>query len=409
MRRDLEKAYIPSCTDCLRNKSSTCKPTGPLHPLPIPDERGNSVAINFIGPLPMDEGHDCILTMTGRLGSDIRIIPTNTTITAEDLALIFFEHWYCEDGLPCDIISDRDKLFLSRFWQVLHDLTGVKLKLSSSYHPQTDSSSEHSNKTINQYICYHVHRNQKGWVHTLPQIRFNIMNSVNASTGFLNFHICLGRSPRLIPLMVPQTLASKSSPECDSFRAQSLITQLHNNVAEVKDNLLQAKVFQTHFTNKNRSPEIPFNIGDQVMLSTLHRHQEFKRKGEKRATKFFPRYNGPYDIINTHPESSNYTLELPNSPNTYPTYHASELRPFVLNDPILFPDREYDHPKLILTDSGLKEYHIQEIIDSRPHGKGWQYLVRWTGYGPEHDRWLAGSTLSDCEALDVWLDKGSQA
>jgi hypothetical protein len=39
MRRDLEKAYIPSCTECLRNKSSTHKPTGPLHPLPIPDTR----------------------------------------------------------------------------------------------------------------------------------------------------------------------------------------------------------------------------------------------------------------------------------------------------------------------------------------------------------------------------------
>ena len=39
MRKDLKKAYIPLCTECLRNKSSTRKPTGPLHPLPIPDER----------------------------------------------------------------------------------------------------------------------------------------------------------------------------------------------------------------------------------------------------------------------------------------------------------------------------------------------------------------------------------
>ena len=37
MQRDLEKAYIPSCMDCLCNKSSTQKPIGPLHPLPIPD------------------------------------------------------------------------------------------------------------------------------------------------------------------------------------------------------------------------------------------------------------------------------------------------------------------------------------------------------------------------------------
>jgi hypothetical protein len=68
MRRDLEEAYIPSCEACQRNKSCTTKVVGPLHPLPVPDQRGDSVAINFIGPLPEDEGYDCILTMSDRLG-----------------------------------------------------------------------------------------------------------------------------------------------------------------------------------------------------------------------------------------------------------------------------------------------------------------------------------------------------
>ena len=38
MRWDLEQAYIPSCAECLRNKSRTTKPSGPLHPLPVPDQ-----------------------------------------------------------------------------------------------------------------------------------------------------------------------------------------------------------------------------------------------------------------------------------------------------------------------------------------------------------------------------------
>ena len=42
MRRDLEQAYIPSCVDCLRNKSRTTCPPGPLHPLPVPESRGDS-------------------------------------------------------------------------------------------------------------------------------------------------------------------------------------------------------------------------------------------------------------------------------------------------------------------------------------------------------------------------------
>lgn len=89
------------------NKSTTTKPAGPLHPLPIPDNRGNSVAIDFIGPLPEDGGFNCIVTMTDRLGgSDIRIRATRTDISAEDFAVIFFDEWYCENGLPLEIISD---------------------------------------------------------------------------------------------------------------------------------------------------------------------------------------------------------------------------------------------------------------------------------------------------------------
>jgi hypothetical protein len=139
------------------------------------------------------------------------------------------------------------------------------------------------------------------------------------------------------------------------------------------------------------------------MLSTLHRRQEYKKKGEKRAAKFFPRYDGPYRITDAHVETSNYTLELPNSPNTYPTYHTSELKAFLPNNSTLFPSRETAQPQPIVTVDGLEEYHVQEIIDSRRRGKGWQYLVRWTGYGPEHDCWIAGSTLEDCTALDTWL------
>ena len=51
MRMELEGAYTPGCDACQQNKGLTKRPTRPLHPLPIPDERGDSIAIDFIGPL----------------------------------------------------------------------------------------------------------------------------------------------------------------------------------------------------------------------------------------------------------------------------------------------------------------------------------------------------------------------
>jgi hypothetical protein len=170
MCMDLQQSYIPTCIECQWSKGSTLKPTGPLHPLPIPDHRGNSIAIDFIGPCPVDNGFDTIVTITYCLGSDIHIAPTHTTIMAECFAAQFFDLWYCENGLPLDIVSDRDKLFVSKFWKALTKLTGVKLKMSSSYHPKTDGSSEWSNKSIIQSLHFHVECNQKGWVKALPSL-----------------------------------------------------------------------------------------------------------------------------------------------------------------------------------------------------------------------------------------------
>ena len=71
MRCDLETAYVPGCAKCQHNKASTSKPIGPLHSLLVPDQRGDSVAMDFIGPLPLDGEFDTILTLTDHLGSNV--------------------------------------------------------------------------------------------------------------------------------------------------------------------------------------------------------------------------------------------------------------------------------------------------------------------------------------------------
>jgi hypothetical protein len=336
MRRDLEKAYIPSCEDCQRNKSSTRKPRGPLHPLPVPECRGDSVAIDFIGPLPVDEGYDCIVTFTDRIGADIQLIQKRTTLTAPELAILFFNHWYCENGLPVEIISDQNKLFTSKFWEALHTITGVKLKMSTLYHPQTDGTSERTNKTVVQSICYHVERNQKGWVKSLPRIRFGMMNTVNTSTGFSGFQLKLGRSLRVIPLIVPDRLPETTRESTEAFDMIKLIETVENDVAEAKDNLLQSKALQAVNTNRHHGREDKYDIDDKVMLSTMHRRGEYKRKGQDRVAKFFPRFDGPYEVIDAFPEKSNYTLNIPSS-KLFNMFHASELKRYHENDATLFP------------------------------------------------------------------------
>ena len=398
MRTELEGAYVPGCDECQRNKGSTKQPTGPLHPLPVPDARGDSVAMDFIGPLPEDEGFDCIVTMTDWMGSDIQIVPTRMDISAEEFAQLFFDHWYCENGLPLEFISDRDKLFVSRFWRALTRITGIKLGMSTAFHPETDGSSERTNKTVNQCLRYHVTRNQQGWVRALPRVQFAIRNTVNKSTGFSPFQLHTGRSPRMIP---PITADVRSSEDVDVAK---MIGQIEADVAEAKDNLMLAKVFQADHANRRRRPEEVYKENDLVMLSTTNRRKDYTAPGSGRSAKLFPRRDGPYRVVEAFPQTSTYWLDIPNAPPNFCfTFHASHLKRYIPNDRDLFPGRELPHDGPITLADGTEEHVIERIIDERRRGRGWQYLVRWKGYGAGDDEWLTRREVEETIALDEWL------
>jgi hypothetical protein len=237
----------------------------------------------------------------------------------------------------------------------------------------------------------------------LPRIRFNIMNTVNKSTGFTPFQLRLGRNPRIIPPII-KNKANITDVTPAELTAQSVIDRLNHDVWEAKDNLLKANISQAQQANKNRLLGFPFEVGQWVRLSTLHRRREYKSKNEKRVVKFMPRFDGPYKILKINPSHSTVTLELPNSPNVFPVFHTSEVLPFIENDDILFPSRALHTPEPVSVDDNL-EYQIDKIIDERKaRGCGQiKYLVRWVGQGPEYDLWLPQKEIEDCEAYNVWL------
>jgi len=72
----------------------------------------------------------------------VHLAPSKQTYRAQDIAELVFETVYRPHGMPTAIVSDRDMLFTSAFWSKLHELTGVDLRMSSSFHPQSDGATE---------------------------------------------------------------------------------------------------------------------------------------------------------------------------------------------------------------------------------------------------------------------------
>lgn len=401
MRKDVE-TYLATCDPCQRHKSSTRRPPGPLHPLPIPDSRFYSVGTDLIGPLPECDGYNGIITFTDRKGGLCRVVPCRMDQEASDFADIFHDEWYCHFGLPGELVSDRDHLFISKAWKSFTKRVGIDLKMSTSFHPETDGISERSNKTVIQALRYHVDRRQSNWVRGLRTLEFKINNTINASTGKTPFQVSYGRSPRVIP-----SFHKEIASDIDSPAADAIIQRIQLEEQDAEDALIATKVRQAAYANEHRGPAQNFEEGQLVMVSTENRRREYKNKGQKRAAKFFPRWDGPYKIIQAFPDTSTYKVELPPSSKQHPVFHERLLKIYHANDESLFPGRVVPKPPPIIGVDGHEEWVIERIIDERTthRGKRRSFLVRWQGYGPEGDTWEPLGNVEDSEALDRWEEE----
>jgi hypothetical protein len=82
--------------------------------------------------------YDFIMVVTDRFTKYVYFIPYFESFLAEDLAYMFYKYIMANYRFLQRIINDRDKLFTSRFWKLLINLSGIHYKLLTVYHSQTD-------------------------------------------------------------------------------------------------------------------------------------------------------------------------------------------------------------------------------------------------------------------------------
>ena len=122
--------------------------------------------MDFITKLPPSKDsatnveYDSILTMVDRLTKWTYFLPCKELWSAEQLADVIYRHVASVHTWPKEWITDRDTKFASKFWQALMTRLGVKSKLSTAYHPQTDGQTERLNQVIEQYLRMFVNFQQ---------------------------------------------------------------------------------------------------------------------------------------------------------------------------------------------------------------------------------------------------------
>jgi len=196
--RDVKK-YVDGCIECQQYKDSNQKKLTSPTSLEMPERRWGSLATDFIVKLPKTKnGYDAITTWVDRLTRRVHFIKSRTTDSAVDVANSFFEEIFKHHGLPDNIVSDRDPKFTSEFWKRLMELSGIKLKMSTSRHPQTDGASEIMNRMIGNYLRCYVSYHQNDWDELLASAEFAYNSSVSEDLKCSPFELDIGWNPKSV-------------------------------------------------------------------------------------------------------------------------------------------------------------------------------------------------------------------
>ena len=388
--KKLVQEVIDGCDICNRKQTRRHKPYGNLEPLPVPKAAWSSISLDFITGIPESRDpvtgvpYDQILVVVDRLTKWAYFIPTQKTMTAEQLAYVFEREIVSRHLWPDDIVTDRDKLIVSKFWQGLTQRMGVKSKLSTAFHPQTDGQTERLNQILETYLRAYVNFEQDNWLELLPtaQIAYNttFVESTKTSPFFANY----GKEPEL-----------RRGPPTDTPRAALRADQIQELHEHLRTELEFTRERMKTYYDKHHSPGPVLKKGvhfddDRVEGPTLREGDHvylFSRNlhSKRPSTKLDFKKYGPFRITRKV-ATSNFELDLPATMKVRTkVFHVSLLEPAPKKVPL---------EKKIEIEADEEEFDVEEILDSRYKGRTLHYLVKWLDCGPESNSWEPAKNLS---------------
>ena len=338
--------YVSKCFICQQVKAGRQKPSGLLQPLPIPEWKWECITMDFLFKLPPTvQRHDIIWVVVDRLTKSTHFIPIRQRFSPQKLAELFMNHIVSLHGVPVSFISNRDPRFTSRFWKGLMKELGVKLNLSTAFHPQTDGKSEMTIQTLEDMLWSCVLQFKGHWNEYLPLAEFTYNNSYHSSIEMSPYEALYGKKCRT-PLCWNETGERK-------LLGPEIVQTIVDKVNVIRAKLKAAHDRQKSYADKRRK-DLEFEVEDRVFLK-LSPWKGVVRFGKR--GKLSPSYIGPFDIVERIGLVA-YRLDLPEERSrVYNVFHISMLRKY-----ISYPSHVLETPEIELRDDLSYEEQPVQIM-----------------------------------------------
>ena len=354
MTRNIGK-YVERCDLCQRMKNRTEELAGKLKLSEVSQKTWIHLTVDFITKLPVVAGKDTVLVVCNRLSKMTHFVATMEETLAEGLARLFRDNVWKLHGLPESVVSDRGPQFAAELTKELNRMLGIKTKLSTAFHPQTDGQTERMNQELEQYLWFFIEHRQKDWPEWLVAAEFAINNKVHTATKVSPFRANYGKELRM-----GGDIRRKGKVES----ATEFVERMKKVQEEVEAVLKKTQEEMKRYADRGRRETEVWKKGDRVLLST--KDLVFKERPTK---KLMERYVGPY-AIEEIVSSNAVKLRLPSSMRIHLVINVSRIVRY--KEQVKRQKKEEGKPIEV---EGMEEWEVEKILNKRKIRGVVKYLI----------------------------------